>query len=183
MASPAVGLGLIRKVTLHIIVRLDCGINIPCHSNSSDMDIDHWCRFVIKQTFEKLRPKRSFVRYNSAPKNLDLEEGSLLHPQVPIHGPRSIQHGWEWYEMGFFVHWTPPHSTTILCFDLPEPLQASIQSALTSSVDKTEFSDPYSVFSVLLDEILSLYNTSVWSLRNHICAAEAVGLQFVSCVL
>jgi hypothetical protein len=77
--------------------------------------------------------------------------------------------------MAFFVHWTPPYSTTLLCFDLPRHMRVSFQSALSSSIDNTDLSDPYSMFSIVIYELLSLYNDSVWSLRNHICAVEAVG--------
>ncbi|KAF2189291.1 hypothetical protein K469DRAFT_747989 [Zopfia rhizophila CBS 207.26] len=39
--------------------------------------------------------------------------------------------------------------------------------------DNTDLSDPYSIFSIVVYELLSLYNDSVWSLRNHICGVEA----------
>jgi hypothetical protein len=174
MASPAASMYLTRPAILHITVRPD-GAFVKTIQVSPNADTDHWSRFVVKQTHEKLRPKRSFIRHQSKWEKLDLGTGRLPNPDVPIHGPQSIPHGWEWYEMGFFVHWTP-HSTTILCFDLPEHLKVSLQSALTSSTDKPDFSNPYSVFPVLLYELLSLYDSSVWSIRNHICDWEAVSL-------
>lgn len=138
--------------------------------------IDHWSRFVVKQTHSRLRPMRSIARPSVTWEKLDIENGRLWNPTIPIHGPRSIQHGWEWYEMCFFVHWTPL-STTIFCFDLPEPLQpTTVKSALTSNMEKIDFSDPYAVFSVLLYELVSLYDSSVWSIRNHICEWESVCL-------
>ena len=76
--------------------------------------------------------------------------------------------------MGFFVHWIPPHSTTLLCFDLLEHMKVSFQSALPSSISDPDLTDPYSVFGIVIYELLSLYNDSVWSLRNHICSVEAV---------
>ncbi|KAF2181128.1 hypothetical protein K469DRAFT_590272 [Zopfia rhizophila CBS 207.26] len=100
----------------------------------------------------------------------DSEEGCRPNPNVPIHGPGSIQHGWERYDRGVLIHWTP-HSTTIPCFDLPEHLQMAIHSALASSKDN--YTDRYSVLSVLFYELLSLYDSSVWSVRNHICDWEA----------
>ncbi|RYP60604.1 hypothetical protein DL770_009958 [Monosporascus sp. CRB-9-2] len=131
---------------------------------------NHWSRFVIKQTHEKLRPKHSFTRHHAT-------SSKLASPNVPIHGPHSIPHGWEWCEMGFFVHWTPPSSTIVLCFDLPQHFQILVKLALTSSADKINFSDPYSIFAVVLHELLSLYDNSVWSIRNHICNWEAARQQ------
>ncbi|OCK81526.1 purine and uridine phosphorylase [Lepidopterella palustris CBS 459.81] len=140
--------------------------------NGSLIYYNHWSRFVVKQIHTKLRHKRSFTRHDSISEKRDPGGNRLPNHNVPLHGPQSIQHGWEWYEMGFLVHWRPDN-TTILCLDLPEPLQASIQSALSSSTDEIDFSDPYSFFSILLHEVLSLYDSSVWSLRNHICEWEA----------
>ena len=79
--------------------------------------------------------------------------------------------------MGFYVHWTPPHNTTVMCFDLPEKVQASIKLALESSLDSIDYKDPYSLFSIITGQIIALYDTSVWSLRNHICNWEAVCYQ------
>ncbi|KAF2179935.1 purine and uridine phosphorylase [Zopfia rhizophila CBS 207.26] len=139
------------------------------HGENQDLTCyNHWSRFIVKQTHKELQPKSSFTRHHSTG-----EIGNLLNPNTPIHGPQSIRHGWEWYEMGFFVHWTPPHSTTLLCFDIPGHMRASLRSALSSSIDNIDLSDPYSVFSIIIYELLSLYNDSVWSLRNHICGVEA----------
>ncbi|RYP21592.1 hypothetical protein DL767_009232 [Monosporascus sp. MG133] len=55
----------------------------------------------------------------------------------------------------------------------PQQFRDSIKSALTSGADKTDFSDAYSVFAVALYELLSLYDNSVWSIRDHICGWEA----------
>jgi len=67
----------------------------------------------------------------------------------------------------------------ILCFDLPERFQISIQSTMTASTNKIDFSDPYSVFAVIVYELISLYDNSVWSIRNHICDWEVVGLTYI----
>lgn len=76
--------------------------------------------------------------------------------------------------MGFFVHWKPPHTTTIICFDAPEKLQSLLKSALEHIGTNLDFTDPYSLLSTLIDQVLALYDGSVWSMRNHVCAAEAV---------
>ena len=76
--------------------------------------------------------------------------------------------------MGFFVHWERPHTTTILCFDMPESHQPLLQQSFSCNYNKFDHADPYSIFSVLVYDILALYDTSVWSMRNHICNWEAV---------
>lgn len=123
---------------------------------------DHWSRFLVKQTYKKLWRKRSFIEHQPT--------------GVPIHGPKTIPNGWEWFEMSFFVHWRPPQSTTILCFDTPEKLQSLLGSALAHSGSNIDYIDPYSLFATVIDQILALYDTSVWSMRNHVCTAEAVRL-------
>ncbi|OIW26742.1 hypothetical protein CONLIGDRAFT_716965 [Coniochaeta ligniaria NRRL 30616] len=133
---------------------------------------NHWSRFVIKQTHERLQPKPSFTRHNCSLYKPVHGHSSVPNSDAPIHDSRSIQHGWEWYDIGFFIHWTPPCSTTIICSDLPQHAQTSVQSALTSRLNSTEFSDPYAVFAVLLYELVPLYDNSVWSIRNHICEWE-----------
>lgn len=138
--------------------------------------VAHWSRFVIKQVYDRLRPKRSFTRHPAA-------SSSPQGPNISMHDSRSIQHGWEWYEMGFFVHWEPHSGATIFCFDLPPHFQGSIQSAFTSSTGNVVLSDPYSIFAILLHELLPLYDNSVWSLRNHICGWEAVSLSIPTTAL
>ena len=122
---------------------------------------DHWSSFVIKQTYKTLRPKESFVEYH--------------HAAVPVvHGIRSIPHGWEWFEMVFFVHWTPPHHTTVICFDTPGIFQDLLYASLSNREEPNEHFDPYSLFLTVLYEVVSLYSTSVWTMRNHVCSSEAV---------
>lgn len=124
---------------------------------------DNWSRFLIKQTYKTLRPKRSFIEHHPA--------------GIPIHGPKTVPNGWEWFEMGFFVHWRPPQTTTVLCFDTPEKLQSLLGSALQHRGSNIDTADPYSLLSTLIDQVIALYDESVWSMRNHVCAAEAVSLE------
>jgi len=136
--------------------------------------LGHWSRFVVKQAHDTLQPKRTFNRQNSALKSTELYDSGPRRPYVPVHNHTSTRYGWTWYEMGFFVHWTPPNSTTVICFDLPKHLQASIRLALARVTDDIDFGDPYAVLAVLLNEVLCLYDDSVWSLRNHISNWEVV---------
>lgn len=143
-------------------------------SEGTDCFLDHWSRFVVKQLHKELRPKISFTRHRSA-----TEKETLTAPSAPIHSKSTIKHGWEWYEMGFFVHWQPPQSTTMLCFDVPVQMRESLLPVLSSNVTNANLSDPYALFSTVVYELISLYNDSVWSLRNHVSAIEAVSIMIV----
>lgn len=112
-------------------------------------------------------------------KNAEAEAQFIEHhpPVMPIHGPKIVPNGWEWFEMGFFVHWRLPQTTTVLCFDTPEKLQGLLGSALQHKGSNIDIADPYSLLSTLIDQVIALYDESVWSMRNHVCAAEAVSLK------
>jgi hypothetical protein len=62
-----------------------------------------------------------------------------------------------------------PVLTTLLCFDLTEHTMLSLQSAISSSIDKANTPGPYYFFLFVLYELLSPYNDSVWLVRNYIC--------------
>lgn len=130
--------------------------------------IAHWSRFTVKQTYDKLMPKRTFTPHISNHK-LGHSNGSN---DIAIHGPQTVQHGWEWYEMGFLTCWKPSGSLTLICFDLPTKSQSKIQSIIDSHI--VDGSNPYSTFLLVSDELLWLYDDSVWSIRNHISQWEAV---------
>ena len=128
----------------------------------------HWSRFVVKQTFEQLKPKRTFTPYVPG-QGINLYN---LNINAAIHGPQTIQHGWEWYEMGFFTYWHPSGATTLLCFDLPGKMRTEIQSVFTSHT--INHACPHSLFALISEQLVRVYNDSVWSIRNHISQWEAV---------
>ena len=92
--------------------------------------------------------------------------------EISVHGPQSMHHGWEWYEMGFFASWDPSGHVTLMCFDVPAASQSAIYTTLCSQAVDPSF--PYSTFTHILDELRRLYDDSVWSVRNHISRWEAV---------
>ncbi|KAI8930739.1 hypothetical protein NX059_012347 [Plenodomus lindquistii] len=127
----------------------------------------HWSRFTVKQTYDKLMPKRTFTPHISH-HQLGCDNSSN---STAVHGPQSVQHGWEWYEMGFFASWKSAGQLTLICFDLPTKSQSLIQSMMESHI--VDASNPYSIFLPVSDELLRLYDDSVWSIRNHISQWEA----------
>lgn len=144
-----------------------CGYDVWLGQNEEMESYTSWSRFIVKQTYEKLKPKRTFTphvsNHHSRPSDWNAD--------IAIHGPQSVGHGWEWYEMGFFTHWNECGLTTLLCFDLPARLHADIQLLFGSQ--SIDHSCPYAVFSMITDALLRLYDCSVWSIRNHISQWEA----------
>jgi hypothetical protein len=143
-------------------------VGLEDHRGVAYQDLASWSRFTVKQTYDKLKPKRTFTPHVSnhtlIPKNWNAD--------IAIHGSQSTRHGWEWYEMGFFTYWNQSNVATLLCFDLPAKLLPDIQSVFGSQ--SNDSSCPYSAFSLISDALLRLYDDSVWSIRNHISQWEAV---------
>lgn len=130
--------------------------------------VAQWSRFTVKQTFTNLRPKRTFTSHFASSEK---ETSMIRHSRV--HDSGSKAYGWEWYEMGFCIDWKPPNCTTVLCLDAPDGMRQALKSKLID----TQFINttcPSSLFIIVFEEVLILYNNSVWAMRNHISAWEAV---------
>ncbi|CAI6342361.1 unnamed protein product [Periconia digitata] len=126
-----------------------------------------WSRFTVKQTYDTLKPKRTFTPHVSNHQSgTDGRDAEII-----VHGPQSARYGWEWYEMGFIACWNPSGLVTLVCFDVPERMQSNFQSLFDANTVDT--SSPHAVFSLVSDALLRVYDDSVWSLRNHISQWEA----------
>lgn len=85
----------------------------------------------------------------------------------PMHSTYS------WFEMSFFTTWTAG-SMTSFCFDVPKTAQIRIHQTLASRAQPIDLEDVYANHVILLDEILVLYNESVWALRDGLRQIEKV---------
>lgn len=94
------------------------------------------------------------------------EPGQIIH--------NNSQADYVWHRLGFFTSWTPSCSTTFFCFDLPTGLQDSIKAALCRSGTELQLTDPFAVHTVLVDEIVALYDQALWSLREQVRNLEKV---------
>lgn len=136
------------------------------------MCLAFWSRFTVKQTYDTLKPKRTFTPHVS-----NHQSGTdTWDAEIIVHGPQSTRYGWEWYEMGFVACWNSSGPVTLVCFHVPERMQSNVQSLF--GVNAVDTSAPYAVFSLISDALLRLYDDSVWSIRNHISQWEAVGRSF-----
>ncbi|KAI9856198.1 MAG: hypothetical protein M1813_009215 [Trichoglossum hirsutum] len=79
---------------------------------------------------------------------------------------------YEWNSMGFITKWSPPNRNVVICFDAPRALQTRLEEVLSSDREKREVHDPYALHSVIVDEVLAIYDSSVWSLRDLVRSVE-----------
>lgn len=82
------------------------------------------------------------------------------------------QHDYEWYEMGFFTRWTSSGGQIIFCFDVPQTLHDRLQTHFLSPSTMPKLSDVYSLHVVIIDEMIKLFDKSVWSLRDIVRVTE-----------
>ena len=86
------------------------------------------------------------------------------------------QHVYEWYEMGFFTRWTSKGGQILFCFDIPLMLRDHLQTLFLSPSTLPKLPDIYSPHVLVIDEIIKLFDRSVWSLRDIVRATEMVKL-------
>ena len=91
-------------------------------------------------------------------------------------GEGANQHAYEWYEMGFFTRWTSKGGHVLFCFDIPLILRHRLETLFLSPWTTPKLSDLYSLHVLVIDEIIKLFDTSVWSLRDIVRATEMVKL-------
>ncbi|PSN58704.1 purine and uridine phosphorylase [Corynespora cassiicola Philippines] len=132
------------------------GDDIWLDENEEVTSYTYWSRFTVKQTYDELKPKRTFTphvsnhHFSSRDWNAD----------IAVHGPQSRRYGWEWYEMGFFTCWDQPGLITLLCFDFPAKSQSDLQSLLCAQPINRFY--PHDVFSLLSDQ----NHISQWEARR-----------------
>lgn len=80
-----------------------------------------------------------------------------------------------WFEMTFFSSWTPT-KCSMLCIGVPpgfvDVLETSISHISTGVIP----SDPFSLHIPLIESMISLQNSSVWSIRDIVRSTEKVSL-------
>ena len=78
--------------------------------------------------------------------------------------------------MGFFTRWTSKGGQILFCFDIPLVLRDHLQTLFLSPSIMPKLSDVYSPHVLVIDEIIKLFDRSVWSLRDVVRATEKVKL-------
>ena len=84
-----------------------------------------------------------------------------------------MQSLYSWSEMSFFTTSTTGF-TINLCFDVPKGAKTRIYQALASGQQPFDIRDIYASHVTLLDEILTMYDESVWAIRDGVRQIEKV---------
>ncbi|KAF2624913.1 hypothetical protein BU25DRAFT_460743 [Macroventuria anomochaeta] len=134
---------------MHLQSSRFCGHDVWLDKDEEVEFYTYWCRFTVKQTYDKLQPKRMFTLHIS-------DHHSSLgewNADIAIHG---LQIGAGHADM----------------------LRSACEVAIGYPVNVFRPQDvsrscPYAVFPQVLDALLRLYYDSVWAVRNHISQYEA----------
>ena len=84
-----------------------------------------------------------------------------------------MQSSYSWAEMSFYTKWTP-HFTLNLCFDVPMAFQIRLRQALDLREQPFGVDDLYASHVTILDQILMMFDESVWALRDGVRQIEKV---------
>lgn len=88
-----------------------------------------------------------------------------------------MQLSYSWSEMSFHTKWTL-NSTVNICFDVPKASQMRLHQALASSQQRHDVVDIYASHVIILDEILAMFDESVWALRDEVRRIEKVRMRY-----
>ena len=61
-----------------------------------------------------------------------------------------------------------------LCFGLPPSLKQSLSYSLTDSKNTLQLSDPFAFHSILIQEVIVIYDAALWACRDVIRDLEKV---------
>jgi hypothetical protein len=75
--------------------------------------------------------------------------------------------------MSFFGRWEPGHSM-VLCIDTPENFRFQLEQSIAKGEDMIDLSNPFALYVPLVDQIVDLYDRSVWRIRDLIRTVEKV---------
>jgi hypothetical protein len=151
-----------------------CGHTFAPDLDKLELEYSCYSRFIVKQTHEFLHPNPEFKqRYSTH----ELPQFSCLSKinDTAVHSKQTVPYGWEWYEMTFIMSWGAAAGTTIIALDAPIQMRTALHTSLQGLKEPLEMIDPYALLTIVIEQMISLYTDSIWSIRNHVCRCESVG--------
>jgi hypothetical protein len=109
----------------------------------------------------------------------EVDESTNSSDQITLEVNRNAQSGkhYRWYEMGFFTRWDHSGRCRVLCIDTPKELPSKLQKVLQKS--PFDLKDPFAMHGPLIDQIVKLYDDSVWAIRDPIRKIEKVSSSII----
>ncbi|GFF32814.1 hypothetical protein IFM46972_03686 [Aspergillus udagawae] len=92
----------------------------------------------------------------------------LINGQKVTYG---LSIDYKWHEIGVFTRWDSPNCCRILCVDAPEALRHDLKTSL-QKMSPPDLKDPFCMHVPLIDEIVKLYDQSVWRIRDAVREIE-----------
>ncbi|KAK7178575.1 hypothetical protein PSPO01_15374 [Paraphaeosphaeria sporulosa] len=79
--------------------------------------------------------------------------------------------GYTWHEMTFFSHWTPERCV-FLCIGPPSSFRNLLHDTLSRMWSKLPPSEPYSLHVPIIEVVVAMQDSSVWSVRDTVRSVE-----------
>ncbi|KAI1374354.1 hypothetical protein F4677DRAFT_461415 [Hypoxylon crocopeplum] len=79
---------------------------------------------------------------------------------------------YRWLKLNLFTRWIKPRKMVILAFDPVGIIQDRLFGMLLQRLGREELHDPYWPYTRILEELVALQGTTVWSLRDLIRTTE-----------
>jgi hypothetical protein len=76
--------------------------------------------------------------------------------------------------MTFIAHVCAENGLSLICLDAPAYMKKAVQISLQENMISPGLEDPYFILVRILEQVIILYDDSIWAIRNHVCRAEAV---------
>jgi hypothetical protein len=115
------------------------------------------------------------------------KEPSFIKVGNPDDSDNSDDKPYVWHRPGFFTSWRPSNTVVVLCFDLPKPdlpkpgltppppsLKEMLSNRLLESASSLRLDDPFAFHAVLIENLTTKFDESVWSWRDKIRVIEKV---------
>jgi hypothetical protein len=119
---------------------------------------------MVREVAQKTQASESENTQAGEPKNTQADEAEYTQASKP----------YLWYEMGFFTRWDNLGYCRVWCTDTPEELQSGLKTVLRKQSPPLDFSDPFATHVPLIDQIILLYDISVWRVRDPVRKIEKV---------
>lgn len=82
-----------------------------------------------------------------------------------------------WLKHNIFIRWIAATNQTVMLFFDPKPaVKERLLASQLYQMERSACSDPYWIHTILLEELLELQDSAVWSIRNLVRQTEFIAV-------